>query len=73
MASEINYLAFGIASIDYHIALYGRLQSVTQKHRIVECDAFISQHPNYNATLHEKLTALNMVVLGRYLHIFVMQ
>lgn len=54
-ASEINYLAFGIASVDYHIALYGRLQLMAQKHRIAECDAFIAQHQDYDPTIHEKI------------------
>ena len=54
-ASEINYLAFGIASIDYHTALYGRLQLMAQKHRIAECDAFIAQHQDYVPTIHEKI------------------
>lgn len=54
-ASEINYLAFGVASVDYHIALYGRLQLMEQKDRIAACDAFIAQHPDYNPTIHEKI------------------
>lgn len=54
-ASEINYLAFGIPSVDYHIALYGRLQLMEQKHRIAECDSFIAQHQDYDPALHEKI------------------
>lgn len=54
-SAEINYLAFGIPSIDYHIALYGRLQLMTQMHRIADCDRYIVQHQDYNATLHEKI------------------
>ena len=53
-ASEINYLAFGIASVDYHIALYGRLQLMTQKHRIAECDAYIAGHADYDPAIHAK-------------------
>lgn len=54
-ASEINYLAFGIASVDYHIALYGRLQLMEQKHRIMECDTFIAQHQDYDPAIHQKI------------------
>lgn len=54
-ASEINYLAFGIASVDYHIALYGRLQLMAQKHRIIDCDAFIVQQPDYDRAKHERI------------------
>lgn len=54
-ASEINYLAFGIASVDYHIALYGRVQLMEQKHSISACDTFIAQHPNYTPAIHEKI------------------
>lgn len=54
-ASEVNYLAFDIASVDYHIALYGRLQLMEQKHRITACDAFIAQHQEYNPTIHERI------------------
>jgi len=54
-ASEINYLAFGIMSVDYHIALYGRLQLMTQKSRIIDCDGFISNSSDYDSTIHEKI------------------
>ena len=54
-AAEINYLAFGIATVDYHIAQYGRLQLMEQKHRIAACDAFIGQHQDYDPTIHEKI------------------
>lgn len=54
-ASEINYLAFGIASVDYHIALYGRLQLMEQKHSITKCDDFIAQHQEYDPTIHQKI------------------
>lgn len=54
-ASEINYLAFGIASVDYHIALYGRVQLMEQQHSIFACDTFISHHQDYDPTTHEKI------------------
>lgn len=54
-ASEINYLAFGIKSIDYHIALYGDLQTQTGKSSIKEIDDYIATQPEYNATVHQKI------------------
>lgn len=54
MAAEVNYLAFDIKSIDYHIALYGDLQSQTGKTRIVDMDGYIETQPEYNNLMHEK-------------------
>lgn len=55
--SEVNYLAFGIPSVDYHIALYGAIQSTYGVHYITDCDKKIeSCVPYYNPALHEKLT-----------------
>lgn len=58
-ASEINYVAFGIPSIDYHIALYGAIQSKYNKHSIVGCDQFIETQcaPYYNAATHGIVTS----------------
>ena len=53
--SEVNYLAFDIASVDYHIALYGRLQLMEQKPNVTACDAFIAHHQDYDPTIHEKI------------------
>ena len=54
-SAETNYLAFGIPSIDYHIALYGYLQTKSGKHRIDDCDNYITQQPMYISTKHEKI------------------
>lgn len=54
-SAETNYLAFGIPTIDYHIELYGYLQSKTNNYKIVACDEYIARHPLYNATKHEKI------------------
>lgn len=56
-AAEINYLAFGVKSIDYHIALYGDFQSQTGKSRIEEADTHLAMQPEYDASIHEKLDA----------------
>ena len=53
-AAEVNYLAFDIKSIDYHIALYGDLQIQTSKSKILEMDRYIELQPEYDATIHEK-------------------
>lgn len=57
IASEINYAAFGIPSIDYHIALYGAIQAKYNKQKIADCDTFIeSCVPYYDSTRHERIT-----------------
>lgn len=55
--AETNYIAFGIASNDYHIQLYGYLQSKTGKNRIKECDDYIVTHSSYDATKYAKLSS----------------
>lgn len=54
-SAETNYLAFNIASIDYHIELYAYLQSKTGTHNISQCDDFILKSNLYNHAKHEKL------------------
>ena len=57
VASEVNYAAFDVATIDYHIALYGAIQSRYNKQKIADCDSFIeSCVPFYNAAQHERIT-----------------
>ncbi|MBR1764092.1 MAG: AAA family ATPase [Ruminococcus sp.] len=54
-AAETNYLAFGIPSTDYHIELYGYLQTKSGMHRINDCDQYITQQTQYITTKHEKI------------------
>ena len=62
VASEVNYVAFDVCSIDYHIALYGAIQSKYNKHSILSCDQFIeAQTPFYDASKHHKSTSYNGV------------
>ena len=57
VASEVNYAAFGIPTIDYHIALYGAIQAKYNKQKIADCDTFIeSCVPYYDSQLHERIT-----------------
>lgn len=57
IASEVNYSAFGIPSIDYHIALYGAIQSKYSLQSIAACDRKIeSCVPYYDASRHERQT-----------------
>lgn len=58
-ASEINYVAFNVPSIDYHIALYGAIQSKYNKPSIVGCDQFIETQcvSCYNAATHGIITS----------------
>ncbi len=53
-AAEINYLAFGVKSIDYHIALYGDYQVQTGKSSIRAVDIQLASEPEYIQALHEK-------------------
>ncbi len=53
-AAETNYLAFGVPSIDYHIELYGYLQTKTGSHYVEDCDQYISQQPQYDSDKHNK-------------------
>jgi len=56
-ASEINYAAFDVPSVDYHIALYGAIQSKYGVHHITDCDSKIeSCTPYYQVAKHERLT-----------------
>lgn len=50
-AAEINYLAFGIYSVDYHIQLYGQLQKNVELNtgnapNIKQTDESIKQQPH---------------------------
>ena len=57
VASEVNYAAFDVATIDYHIALYGAIQAKYNKQTIADCDSFIeSCAPFYNVARHERIT-----------------
>lgn len=54
-AAETNYLAFGVPTTDYHIELYGYLQTKTGCHRIEDCDSYIASHPQYDAAKYQRL------------------
>ena len=60
-ASEINYAAFDVPSIDYHIALYGAIQTKYNKHSISCCDDFIHTQcqPVYIDATHGFITNYN--------------
>lgn len=54
-AAEINYIAFKIASFDYHILLYGYLHIKTcEGKNIKEFDDYITQQPEYDSNKHER-------------------
>lgn len=54
-SAETNYLAFGVPSTDYHIELYGFLQTKTGNEHIKDCDRFIASQPKYDKSKHEKI------------------
>ncbi len=60
--AEINYLAFDVVSVDYHIALYGYLQTLTQKSKINSCDRLIKSSNKYDARKYKKTT--NVLIDG---------
>ncbi len=51
--AETNYLAFGLASIDYHVGLYSYLQSLLHSPSIIKLDHFIRHHAAFNPSRHE--------------------
>lgn len=51
--SEINYAAFNVFSTDFHIALYGYLQTLTGKGKIEDCDNYIASSHLFIPDLHE--------------------
>ena len=54
-AAETNYIAFKIASSDYHILLYGYLHTkICEGKNIKEFDDYITQQPEYDSNKHEK-------------------
>lgn len=54
-ASEINYIAFGIPSVELHIELYGYLQNKTNCLSVRGCDKYIEKQTNYyNYNKHYK-------------------
>lgn len=54
-AAEINFLAFGVYTVDYHIALYGDFQHQTGKQTIAGADAELESQPEYIPVQHEKI------------------
>lgn len=57
--AEVNYNAFGVASTDYHIQLYGYLQTKQNRTSIKSCDDFIVQDFNFNPAIHSKTSSFN--------------
>lgn len=54
-AAEINYLAFGVHTVDYHIALYGDFQLQTGNSTIAAADTEIESQREYVPAQHEKI------------------
>ena len=54
-AAETNYLAFNVLSSDYHIELYGYLQTKKGLNSVRDCDNYIaSQTGVYQPAIHAK-------------------
>lgn len=56
-SAETNFLAFDLASTDYHIELFGWLQDKESKNSVKSCDDFIIAHPLYIPAVHAKLSS----------------
>ena len=57
-SAEINYLAFDVASNDYHIELYGYLQNKIGATSVKDCDTYIaSQVGKYDPNRHAKASS----------------
>lgn len=52
--AEVNYMAFCLPTIDYHIELYGWLQRKNGDLTVNECDNYIKNHKKYDAKKHGK-------------------
>jgi predicted ATPase len=59
-SAETNYLAFDIVSNDYHIELYGSLQTKESRATVKSCDDFIKDHALYNSAIHRKPSSFNL-------------
>ena len=53
-SAEVNYHAFDIPSIDYHIELYGTLQNKSHLDTVKKCDEFIKKSDFYDHSIHNK-------------------
>ena len=58
-SAEVNYHAFDIPSIDYHIELYGTLQNRFNLSTVKDCDKFIKKSKFYNQEIHYKKWEFN--------------
>lgn len=58
-SAEVNYHAFDIPSIDYHIELYGILQNRFNLSTVKDCDKFIKKSKFYNQEIHYKKWEFN--------------
>ena len=58
-SAEVNYHAFDIPSIDYHIELYGTLQNKFDLSTVKKCDEFIKESNFYNHKSHHKTWEFN--------------
>lgn len=43
-SAEVNYMAFGIASTDYHQQLYAAVQGLTGSEKVSVCDKYIDKY-----------------------------
>lgn len=61
-SAEVNYRAFDIPSIDYHIELYGTLQNKFNLSTVKKCDEFIEKSKFYDQSIHNKKWIFNITI-----------
>lgn len=72
-SSEVNYIAFGLSSLDYFLALYCRIQQISEEsgygNHITECDKFIMKNSLYDSSMskHDKYNKTNFETLPTYI------
>lgn len=58
-SAEINYIAFGIPTVDYHQQLYAEIQKKTKSVSIKACDDYIKKHAIYDMAKHGRISQYN--------------
>lgn len=56
-SAEINYKAFDVNAVDYHIALFARLQDIKSCPTVKAMDDYIKLQPQFNPSMHYKVSS----------------
>ena len=58
-SAEINYIAFGIPTVDYHQQLYAEIQKKAKSTLIKDCDSYIKNQAIYDMAKHGHISQYN--------------